>query len=183
MPSAILVEDNETLRHELAHYLSEEGFAMRGLDCDNDFNEALTIQSANILILDLTLPEEDGISITKRIRRMMPDLGIILLTARARSSDRMEGCAAGADIYLTKPTRPQELATVIRNLFGRRAGAAIGQLSRCSSGIWRRTLTRHDGTGLARQSDTGRSACIRSGIVNRTRTTARNERTQSEYCF
>ena len=112
MPSAILVEDNETLRHELAHYLSEEGFAMRGLDCDNDFNEALTIQSANILILDLTLPEEDGISITKRIRRMMPDLGIIL-TARVRATDKMEGCAAGARLSAQFPVAHQESGAAI----------------------------------------------------------------------
>jgi DNA-binding response OmpR family regulator len=119
MPSLILVEDNETLRDELALYLSEEGFAVRGVDCGDGLNEALAAQGADILILDLNLPEEDGISITTRIRRMMPDMGIIILTARVRSIDRMEGYAAGADVYLTKPTRPQELAAVIRNLFGR----------------------------------------------------------------
>lgn len=119
IPSVILVEDNETLRHELALYLSEEGFAVRGVDCGENLNDALAAQRADILILDLNLPQEDGICITTRIRRTMPDLGIIILTARVRSIDRLEGYAAGADVYLTKPTRPQELATVIRNLFGR----------------------------------------------------------------
>lgn len=119
VPSLILVEDNETLRDELALYLSEEAFAVRGVDCGRALNEALAAQGADILILDLNLPEEDGISITTRIRRMMPDLGIIILTARVRSIDRLEGYAAGADVYLTKPTRPEELAAVVRNLFGR----------------------------------------------------------------
>jgi DNA-binding response OmpR family regulator len=119
VPSLILVEDNETLRDELALYLSEEGFAVRCVDCGRDLNDALAAQGADILILDLNLPEEDGISITTRIRRMMPDLGIIILTARVRSIDRLEGYAAGADVYLTKPTRPEELSAVVRNLFGR----------------------------------------------------------------
>jgi DNA-binding response OmpR family regulator len=119
IPSLILVEDNETLRDELALYLAEEGFAVRGVDCGRDLNDMLAAQGADILILDLNLPEEDGINITTRIRRMMPDLGIIILTARVRSIDRLEGYAAGADVYLTKPTRPEELAAVIRNLFRR----------------------------------------------------------------
>ncbi len=118
-PRVIIVEDNETLRRELELYLAEEGFAVRGVDSGAQLNEALLAQSADILILDLNLPEEDGLCITKRIRRSLPDLGIIILTARIRSIDRLEGYAAGADVYLTKPTRPGELAAVVRNLFGR----------------------------------------------------------------
>lgn len=119
VPSVIIVEDNETLRHELALYLSEEGFAVCGVDCGEELNETIKVQRADILILDLNLPEEDGIRITRRIRSSLPDLGIIILTARVRSIDRLEGYAAGADVYLTKPTRPEELAAVVRNLFGR----------------------------------------------------------------
>ncbi len=115
----ILVEDNETLRRELELYLCEEGFVVRGVDCGEGLNDALATRRADILILDLNLPEEDGISITTRIRRALPDLGIIIMTARVRSIDRLEGYAAGADVYLTKPTRPEELTAVIRNLFGR----------------------------------------------------------------
>lgn len=89
------------------------------MDCGEELNETIKVQRADILILDLNLPEEDGIRITTRIRSSLPDLGIIILTARVRSIDRLEGYAAGADVYLTKPTRPEELAAVVRNLFGR----------------------------------------------------------------
>lgn len=75
--------------------------------------------AADILILDLNLPEEDGISITRRIRRSLPSTGIILLTARVRGADRLEGYATGADVYLTKPTRPEELVAVVNNLIAR----------------------------------------------------------------
>jgi DNA-binding response OmpR family regulator len=119
IPSVIVVEDNETLRDELVHYLSEEGFAVRGVGSGEELNEAIQAQPTDILILDLNLPEEDGISITRRIRRSLPAVGIILLTARVRSTDRLEGYATGADVYLTKPTRPEELVAVVGNLFAR----------------------------------------------------------------
>ena len=119
IPSVIVVEDNETLRDELVLYLSEEGFAVRGVGSGEELNQAMGAQPTDILILDLNLPQEDGISITRRIRRSQPNVGIILLTARVRSTDRLEGYATGADVYLTKPTRPAELVAVVNNLFAR----------------------------------------------------------------
>lgn len=119
IPSVIVVEDNETLRDELVLFLSEEGFTVRGVGCGEELNRAILAQPIDILILDLNLPEEDGISITRRIRQSLPTVGIILLTARVRSTDRLEGYATGADVYLTKPTRPDELVAVVKNLFAR----------------------------------------------------------------
>ena len=71
------------------------------------------------MILDLNLPLEDGIAITRRIRRALPAVGIVILSARVRSSDRKDGYESGADIYLTKPTNPIELVSVIQNLYRR----------------------------------------------------------------
>ena len=121
LPSVILVEDNERLREELVHYLSEEGFFVRGVDSGDDLNRALEQQLADILVLDLNMAQEDGLSITRRIRSALPGLGVIILTGRVRSSERLEGYLSGADVYLTKPTRPEELSAVIRNLFARLA--------------------------------------------------------------
>lgn len=126
-PSVIVVEDNETLRDELVLYLSEEGFGVRGVGSGEELNQAILAQPIDILILDLNLPQEDGISITRRIRRSLPTVGIILLTARVRSTDRLEGYATGADVYLTKPTRPEELVAVVKNLFAR-LGVRVGPL-------------------------------------------------------
>lgn len=117
--SIILVEDNQLLREELQEFLSEEGYTVRGVDCGRDLNAALMQGRADILILDLNLPEEDGLEIARRIKLSMPALGIIILTARVRSVDRLEGYVAGADIFLTKPTRPEELLTVVNNLLSR----------------------------------------------------------------
>ncbi len=119
VPSVIVVEDNETLRDELVLYLLEEGFSVRGVGSGPELNQAIELLPTDILILDLNLPEEDGISITRRVRQSLPTVGIILLTARVRSADRLEGYASGADVYLTKPTRPEELVAVVKNLFAR----------------------------------------------------------------
>lgn len=117
--SVIVVEDNETLQEELVLFLSEEGFDVRGVSSGEELNQAIQARCADILILDLNLPVEDGISIARRIRNALPTVGIIILTARVRSTDRLEGYATGADVYLTKPTRPEELVAVVKNLFGR----------------------------------------------------------------
>lgn len=119
IPSIIVVEDNETLRDELVCYLADEGFVVRGVDTGESLNQALQEKAADLLILDLNLPEEDGLSITRRICRALPGMGIIMLTARVRGADRLEGYACGADVYLTKPTRPEELVAVVRKLFAR----------------------------------------------------------------
>ncbi len=119
IPSLVVVEDNETLRDELVLYLSEEGFLVRGVGSGEELNQAIEAQLPDILILDLNLPEEDGIHITQRIRRALPGIGIVLLTARMSSTDRLEGYVSGADVYLTKPARSQELVAVVNNLFAR----------------------------------------------------------------
>jgi DNA-binding response OmpR family regulator len=115
----IVVEDNETLRHELCDFLSEEGFVVRAVDSGESLNQALRERFTDILVLDLNMADEDGISIAKRIRIHLPQVGIIMLTGRVLSKDRVEGYQSGADIYITKPARPAELVAAIRNLAGR----------------------------------------------------------------
>ncbi len=119
VPSVIVVEDNEILREEMLLFLSEDGFDVRGVYSGEGLNKAIEERPADLLILDLNLPGEDGISITRRIRSALPQVGIVILSARIRSTDRLEGYATGADVYLTKPARPEELTAVLRNLFGR----------------------------------------------------------------
>ena len=117
--SVLLVEDNITLREELSDFLRAEGFTVKVAGDGLEMNRAIERDMPEILILDLNLPFEDGIDITKRIRTSLPQLGIIILSARVRSSDRKDGYESGADIYLTKPTNPVELVSVIQNLYRR----------------------------------------------------------------
>ena len=121
----IVVEDNETLRHELCDFLSEEGFGVRAVDSGESLNQTLRERFTDILVLDLNMADEDGISIAKRIRTHLPQIGIIMLTGRVLSKDRVEGYHSGADVYITKPARPAELVAAIRNLADRLKPAPV----------------------------------------------------------
>ena len=119
--SLILVEDNEVLSQELTHYLTEEGFDVRHADGGQALNEALLERHADILILDLNMAGEDGLSISQRSRKTLPAGGILMLTARVMSYDKLAGYESGADVYMTKPAKPAELSAAIRNLWKRLA--------------------------------------------------------------
>ena len=119
--SLILVEDNERLREELENYLRDEGFDVRGVDGGQALNQALLERRADVLILDLNMAGEDGISIAKRMRISSPEVGIVMLTARVQSIDKQNGYQSGADVYMTKPARPAELVAALRNLLARLA--------------------------------------------------------------
>lgn len=114
--SILLVEDNESLREEMVCFLNRPGWSAAGVDCGEELNYWLMQNHADIVILDVNLPYEDGYSIASRLRVSHPDLGIVMLTARVRPIDRTEGYSAGADVYLSKPTQPNELIAVIDNL-------------------------------------------------------------------
>jgi DNA-binding response OmpR family regulator len=100
----------------LSDYLQGEGFNLRCVDDGQELNEALAKRACDVLVLDLNLPNEDGISISQRIRTAYPKMGIIILTARIQGKDRTQSYESGADIYLTKPVAPDELKTVLLNL-------------------------------------------------------------------
>ena len=114
--SLLLVEDNEMVREEMILFLARQGWQVRGVDCGEDLNHALMAKVPDIVILDVNLPYEDGYSIASRLRQSHPHVGIVMLTARVRPGDRIEGYRAGADVYLTKPTQTAELLAVIQNL-------------------------------------------------------------------
>jgi two-component system phosphate regulon response regulator OmpR len=113
-----LVEDNDDLRDLLARDISRAGYEVHTAECAEDLDDLVSHTLIDLLILDLTLPGEDGLSIARRYKQANPDTYIIMLTARGREQDRIEGYEAGADVYLTKPISSSELM------------AAIGSVSR-----------------------------------------------------
>lgn len=119
----IVVEDHDDLRAVTVDALAGMGHDVRGVDCAEALDDALAERSAEVLVLDLNLPGEDGISIARRQRDAQPAIGLIMLTARNAPRDVLSGYDSGADIYLTKPTSVQELAAAVRAL-GRRIRTA-----------------------------------------------------------
>jgi DNA-binding response OmpR family regulator len=123
IPIAI-IEDNFDLLDDLVLNLSHRGIAPSGF-CDGAAFDAAMKEGGNwsVLVLDLGLPGEDGLSIARRLRENDPVLGIIMLTARGDVSDRIAGLSDGADMYLVKPVDMGELAAAVKAV-ARRVPAA-----------------------------------------------------------
>ncbi len=114
--SIVIVEDNTAVREALTDHLVSEGFEVRGVVDGDALTLALALRAADALVLDLNLPLEDGISISKRVRQAHPGMGILILSGRVLSRDWAEREPSGADVYLTKPASPDALTTALRNL-------------------------------------------------------------------
>ena len=126
-----IVEDHDDLRDLFVEYLSAMGHRVLGFSLAEELDDHLAQQTPDLLILDLNLPSEDGYSISQRIRLVHPGLYILMLTARSAIADRVRGYVNGADIYLTKPVSPDELAVVVDNISRRvrKAAAEVCHLS------------------------------------------------------
>jgi len=111
-----VVEDDQLLCDSIKDLLLSDGFRATGAYSAESFNQTVDIVRPDILIVDLNLPGEDGISIIRRTRAAYPNMGIIVLTARREQYQRFEGYDAGADVFLTKPSSAEELLTVVRRL-------------------------------------------------------------------
>jgi DNA-binding response OmpR family regulator len=122
MFNVLIVEDNDALRESLARFLAQHGFNVTALACAEDVDDEVAAQTADLYVLDLNLPGEDGLSLAVRLRGARPYAGIIMTTARVQLSDRLSGYEHGADIYLAKPVIPEELIAIL-NTLGRRIGS------------------------------------------------------------
>ena len=103
----VVVEDNNDLREVLVEALSARGHDVHGLDCAEAMIEHP--KAVDLVVLDLNLPGEDGLSLAKRLRHSHPQLGIVMVTARGMPGEKKAGYDHGADIYLVKPVSLEEL--------------------------------------------------------------------------
>lgn len=121
----LVVEDAADVREELVDYLSFHGFECGGAESVSAMREQLERGPWDVLVLDLGLPDGDGLTEARRLRSHRGlDLGIVMVTARGQTDDRIAGLDAGADTYLVKPVHPGELRAVIDRLASRLRGAA-----------------------------------------------------------
>lgn len=116
-PTLAVVEDDSAFRDEvLVPVLNQSGFAAVGMARALDLYRAMTLESYDLVLLDIQLPDEDGLSIAAHLRRLSPRVGIVMLTGYASTEDRMRGLRAGADAYLSKPVDMEEVVATLRNL-------------------------------------------------------------------
>ena len=131
-----IVEDDVILREELGAFLSNQGHSVHELVSGTALDDLFRETTVDLVILDLNLPGQTGFEIAQRYRAGYPDLGIIILSARTATIDRIGSYENGADIYMPKPCPPDELLAAIGSL-SRRVKA--GQLS----DAWQLDLVRH----------------------------------------
>ena len=116
----LVVDDDLRLRDLLKRYLSEQGFAVKTVSDAAQMDRALLREHFDLMVLDLMLPGEDGLSICRRLRAANDVTPIIMLTAKVEDVDRIVGLEVGADDYLPKPFNPRELLARIHAVLRRR---------------------------------------------------------------
>jgi two-component system phosphate regulon response regulator OmpR len=117
-PRVLVVDDDPTLRELLADYLGASGFQVDAAADGVQMRARMAQAWPDVLVLDLMLPGEDGLSLARELRRHS-DLPILMLSARGEEIDRVIGLEVGADDYLAKPFGPRELLARLRALLRR----------------------------------------------------------------
>jgi len=117
----LVVDDDPRLRDLLRRYLGENGFSVVTAENAQSMNRLWLRERYDLLVLDLMLPGEDGLSIMRRLRGANDSTPIVMLTAKGEDVDRIVGLEMGADDYLPKPFNPRELLARINAVLRRRA--------------------------------------------------------------
>ena len=123
-PQLLMIEDDARLAHMVGEYLTQSGFAFSHAGDGASGLEQLQQHAPDLVILDLMLPDTDGLEICRRIRSLpapVSKVSVLMLTAKGDPMDRIIGLEIGADDYLPKPFEPRELLARIRAVLRRRS--------------------------------------------------------------
>jgi len=150
-PAVIVVDDDHSVRDALCEYLSNQGFSVRGAGDGRELDRQLDDEPADLIVLDLMLPGEDGLSICRRLSR--DGQPVLMLSALGSTVDRVVGLELGASDYLAKPFDPRELLARVRAVL-RRGGMhdSDGPIHRLSFEGW--TLSIDDRLLLSPEGET-----------------------------
>ena len=146
----LVVDDDDRIRDLLKQYLARAGFRVTAAAGAAGARRLLETLDFDLLVLDVMMPGEDGLSLTGWLRGQAGELGatpVLILTARDLPDDRIEGLIRGADDYLAKPFEPRELVLRIEAILRRVAAppaAGRAQLGHCSVDVGRGELFRDD---------------------------------------
>ena len=127
--SIVLVEDNDDLRELTADALRAEGHRVLALSCAEELEDKARGMAADLFLIDLNLPGENGFSLSRRIRQAQPLVGIVIISARSELQDKVDGYDCGADAYLPKPVPFEELRAAISSFARRRQAQQTTRLT------------------------------------------------------
>ena len=114
--NVVVVEDHEALRCITVEALTSRGHRVIGVESAECLQEALGSRPIDLIVVDINLPGEDGISLARRLKGSHPELGVIVVSVRNRLNDKIDAYEGGADLYLTKPTSVEELCAAVAAL-------------------------------------------------------------------
>jgi two-component system OmpR family response regulator len=123
-PHILIVDDERDIREPLASYLAKNGFRTSRAEDAATARRILAAYAIDLVVLDVMMPGEDGLSLCRHIRANS-EVPVILLTAKHEDTDRIVGLEMGADDYVVKPFNPRELIARIKAVLRRSAGAAV----------------------------------------------------------
>ena len=129
----LVVDDDSDVRFMLKRYLSRHGFDVETAEDGAQLRDLVGKQAFDLVVLDLNMPGEDGISLARFLRDNHP-VGIVMLTAAAEVVDRIVGLEVGADDYVTKPFEPRELLARIKSVLRRLETAAPAAAAQAPDG-------------------------------------------------
>jgi two-component system alkaline phosphatase synthesis response regulator PhoP len=118
--TVLVVEDESSIASFVALYLKNAGYAVKTAATGNEALAAFAAETPALIVLDLMLPDVDGIEVCRRMRKSS-DVPILMLTARDEDVDKIIGLEVGADDYLTKPFNPRELVARVKSILRRSA--------------------------------------------------------------
>ena len=128
----LVVEDEPDIRHLVVHHLEREGYHCRAVGTGTAALRAVRTSTPDLIVLDLMLPEMDGLEVCRRLRgdAATASIPIIMLTAKSDEVDRVVGLELGADDYVAKPFSPKELVARVRAVMRRARPAVTGRVYR-----------------------------------------------------
>ncbi|MCA1910121.1 MAG: response regulator [Magnetospirillum sp.] len=125
-PHILVVDDDHEIRDLLARFLAKHGLRVTAARDGSEMMKVLEGPGIDLVVLDLMMPGEDGLSLTRRLRAQGSAVPIVMLTAMGEDTDRIVGLEVGADDYLPKPFNPRELLARIKAVLRRFQGEANG---------------------------------------------------------
>jgi two-component system phosphate regulon response regulator OmpR len=139
----LVVDDDTRIRDLLKRYLSEQGFRVTTAGDAAEARRKLEGLDFDLIILDVMMPGETGIALTRSLRELK-DVPILMLTALTEANNRVEGLEAGADDYLPKPFNPRELVLRVQNILKRNAQPATPKIEQVVFGPYTFVITRRE---------------------------------------
>jgi len=138
-PRLVFVDDEQPLREMVAEYIGRAGYAVRTADSGATLDRMLERETADLIVLDINMPGENGLSILQRLRKT-GDTPVVMLTAASRTENKIAGIDAGADDYVTKPFDLRELKARIDAVLRRRKPRFVFEVNGSNSALARKNI-------------------------------------------